>query len=62
MSHEHLILDPKKREDRKVAVATLVGTTVEWYDFFIYSNAVALVFGPLFFKPLANDNASFSVP
>ncbi len=57
MSHEHLILDPKKREDRKVAVATLVGTTVEWYDFFIYSNAVALVFGPLFFKPLANDNA-----
>ena len=57
MADNHLILSPKKKEDRKVAVATLVGTTVEWYDFFIYSNAVALIFGPLFFDPLAQDNA-----
>lgn len=60
MSPDRLVLDPHKREDRKVAIATLVGTTVEWYDFFIYSNAVALVFGPLFFKPLTNDNALLS--
>lgn len=52
----HLTLNEHRREDRKVAFATLVGTTVEWYDFFIYSNAVALVFGPLFFKPLAVEN------
>ncbi|MDU0968181.1 MAG: MFS transporter [Actinomycetaceae bacterium] len=51
-----LVLNPHNREDRRVAVATLVGTTVEWYDFFIYSNAVALVFGPLFFEPLAKEN------
>ncbi|MBD3689223.1 MHS family MFS transporter [Nanchangia anserum] len=56
----HLVLDPHRREDRKVAIATLVGTTVEWYDFFIYSNAVALVFGPLFFEPLARDNTTLA--
>lgn len=57
MANNRLILSPKKREDRKVAIATLVGTTVEWYDFFIYANAVALIFGPLFFDPLSNENA-----
>ncbi|MDO5048869.1 MAG: MFS transporter [Actinomycetaceae bacterium] len=57
MSSDRLILSTKKKEDRRVAVATLVGTTVEWYDFFIYANAVALIFGPLFFDPLSNDNA-----
>lgn len=59
-NQSHLLLDPHKPEDRKVAIATLVGTTVEWYDFFIYSNAVALVFGPLFFEPLARDNTTLA--
>ncbi|ODU77234.1 MAG: MFS transporter [Microbacterium sp. SCN 71-21] len=36
---------------RRVVFATVVGTTVEWYDFFIYASAVGLVFGELFFKP-----------
>ncbi|GAA1085121.1 MFS transporter [Nocardiopsis composta] len=40
------------RQQRRVAMATTVGTTIEWYDFFIYANAVALVFGQLFFSPL----------
>ncbi|SJM60140.1 MFS transporter [Gulosibacter sp. 10] len=35
---------------RRVAGATIVGTTVEWYDFFIYANAAALVFNELFFS------------
>ncbi|MFW5418404.1 MFS transporter [Nocardiopsis sp. CNT-189] len=39
-------------QQRRVAMATTVGTTIEWYDFFIYANAVALVFGGLFFSPL----------
>ncbi len=33
----------------KVVFASLVGTAVEWYDFFLYGSAAALVFGPLFF-------------
>ena len=37
---------------RRVVFATVVGTTVEWYDFFIYATAVGLVFGELFFAPL----------
>lgn len=57
MANDRLVLSTKKKEDRRVAVATLIGTTVEWYDFFIYANAVALIFGPLFFDPLSNDNA-----
>ncbi|MGX5697748.1 MFS transporter [Agromyces soli] len=36
---------------RRVVFATVVGTTVEWYDFFIYAAAAGLVFGELFFAP-----------
>jgi MHS family shikimate/dehydroshikimate transporter-like MFS transporter len=34
---------------RKTAVASLVGTCIEWYDFYIYGTASALVFSALFF-------------
>ncbi|MEV7612608.1 MFS transporter [Streptomyces sp. NPDC089799] len=34
---------------RRVVAASLVGTTVEWYDFFLYGSAAALVFNTLFF-------------
>jgi MFS transporter, MHS family, shikimate and dehydroshikimate transport protein len=34
---------------RKVAIASFIGTTIEWYDFFLYGTASALVFGRLFF-------------
>ena len=33
----------------KVVCASLIGTAVEWYDFFLYGSAAALVFGKLFF-------------
>ncbi|MFT4230540.1 MAG: MFS transporter [Microbacterium sp.] len=36
---------------RRVVFATVVGTTVEWYDFFIYAQAAAIVFASLFFAP-----------
>ena len=37
------------RSNARVLAASLVGTSVEFYDFYIYATAVALVFGPLFF-------------
>jgi MFS family permease len=44
-----------RRESRRVAIATMVGTTIEWYDFFIYANTAALVFAQLFFEPLGQQ-------
>jgi metabolite-proton symporter len=47
---------------RTVAVASFVGTTIEWYDFFLYGTAAALVFNRLFFPtfdPLAGTMAAF---
>src|SRR5690606_41314962 len=40
---------PTKRAPMKVVFASLVGTTIEWYDFFLYGSAAALVFNKLFF-------------
>jgi MFS family permease len=37
------------RKHRRILAASLVGTAVEFYDFYIYGTAAALVFGPLFF-------------
>jgi MHS family shikimate/dehydroshikimate transporter-like MFS transporter len=34
---------------RLIALASLIGTTIEWYDFFLYNTAAALVFNKLFF-------------
>jgi metabolite-proton symporter len=34
---------------RLVAIASLIGTTIEWYDFFLYGTAAALVFNRLYF-------------
>jgi MHS family shikimate/dehydroshikimate transporter-like MFS transporter len=39
----------RRRQTRKVALASLIGTTVEWYDFYIYGTAAALVFPHLIF-------------
>jgi metabolite-proton symporter len=43
-------------EEKKVLAATLVGTAIEWYDYFIYAQAAGLVLAPLFFAPIAKDN------
>ena len=43
-------------EERKVLAGTLVGTSIEWYDFFIYAQAAGLVLAPLFLAPLAESN------
>src|SRR5215831_8662587 len=48
---------------RRVVVASFIGTTIEWYDFFLYGTAAALVFNQLFFPtldPLAGTMAAFA--
>src|SRR5215217_6496818 len=48
---------------RKVIVASLIGTSLEWYDFFIYGTAAALVFNKLFFPsydPLTGTLLAFA--
>ena len=47
---------------RKVAIASFIGTTIEWYDFFLYNTASALIFPRLFFPkydPLTGALASY---
>ncbi|MEU4152845.1 MFS transporter [Streptomyces sp. NPDC026659] len=46
----------------RIVAASLVGTTIEWYDFFLYGSAAALVFNKLFFPdsdPLVGTLLSF---
>lgn len=48
----------------QVATASLIGTSIEWYDFFIFGTAAALAFPKLFFptlSPISGQLASFLV-
>ncbi|WP_249316950.1 MFS transporter [Bacillus sp. FJAT-50079] len=63
---QQLVVDKKEkgfsREHRKVALASFIGTTIEWYDFYLYGTAAALVFPALFFPqfdPLYGTLAAF---
>jgi MHS family shikimate/dehydroshikimate transporter-like MFS transporter len=47
---------------RQVALASFIGTAIEWYDFFLYGTAAALVFNELFFpkaEPTVGTLAAF---
>lgn len=51
-----------RRQPARAAAAAFVGTTIEWYDFYIYATAAALIFGKLFFpsdEPFFSTLASF---
>jgi len=50
-------------ELRRVVLASFIGTTIEWYDFFLYGTAAALVFNRLFFPtldPLAGTLSAYA--
>ncbi|MGW2398863.1 MFS transporter [Kitasatospora sp. NPDC001664] len=53
---------PSTSSLRRVVAASLIGTTIEWYDYFLYGTAAALVFNKVFFPnsdPLTGTLLSF---
>src|SRR5690242_2398180 len=59
-----LSADERQRQLRRAVIASTVGTTIEWYDFFLYSIVTGLVFAKLFFPksdPLVGTLEAFAV-
>jgi MFS transporter, MHS family, shikimate and dehydroshikimate transport protein len=57
------VTQTSKTSIRLVALASLIGTSIEWYDFFLYNTAAALVFNKLFFPtfdPFAGTMLAFA--
>jgi metabolite-proton symporter len=51
---------PPAMRPLRIAVASFIGTAVEWYDYFIYGTAAAIVFGPLFFPKFSTTAATLA--
>jgi metabolite-proton symporter len=49
---------PEKSSIVKVVFASLIGTAVEWYDFFLFGSAAALVFGEVFFGQIGGTEGT----
>ena len=64
MAQRDDLTDPSTaRSPKRVIVASLIGTSLEWYDFFLYGTAAALVFNKLFFpnfEPLVGTLLAFA--
>jgi metabolite-proton symporter len=59
----HIETAPPSSSVRRIIVASLIGTSLEWYDFFIYGTAAALVFNKIFFpsfEPLVGTLLAFA--
>jgi MFS family permease len=62
--NDALAPDAHTRELRRAVVAATIGTTIEWYDFLLYSTMAGLVFGKLFFPneaPLTATLNAFAI-
>jgi len=54
----------QRRQLRRAVIASVIGTTIEWYDFFLYSIVTGLVFAKLYFPqsdPLAGTLQAYAV-
>src|SRR5438552_8093944 len=54
----------QRRQLRRAIIASTVGTTIEWYDFFLYSTVTGLVFAKLYFPnsdPLTGTLQAFAI-
>ncbi|WP_027004370.1 MFS transporter [Corynebacterium halotolerans] len=51
---------PLTKEHRKVLSGAMVGTTIEWFDFFIYAQAAGLIFATQYFNPVSNDSPALA--
>jgi MFS family permease len=63
ITYEGLSESDHRAELRKAVIASTIGTTIEWYDFFIYGTAAGLIFGKLYFPnedPLTATLAAFA--
>ena len=61
-TYETLSTSDHSTQLRQAVVASTIGTTIEWYDFFIYGTAAGLIFGKLYFPnedPLTATLAAF---
>ena len=61
-TYETLSASDHSAQLRKAVIASTIGTTIEWYDFFIYGTAAGLIVGKLYFPnkdPLTATLAAF---
>src|SRR5262249_44954135 len=59
-----LSVDDQRRQLRRAVIASTVGTTIEWYDFFLYSIVTGLIFAKLYFPksdPLVGTLEAFLI-
>lgn len=54
-AHSHAVPKVDARSLRNATVSAVIGTALEWYDFYIYATAAALIFNKLFFPSLSSS-------